>query len=108
MGTGEQTRDWTFVSDIVNGLLKAGLSDAAVGQPINLGTGKETQVIDVARQINLITANPAGLVFRAIRRWDAHHRRSARTDKAVRLLFVPSAIAYHRPLAPSCGTSSST
>jgi UDP-glucose 4-epimerase len=86
IGTGLQTRDWTFVMDIVEGLLKAGLSDSVVGHSVNLGTGRETQVIEVARQINLLTDNSAGFTYREARNWDRHHRRAARTDKAVRFL----------------------
>jgi dTDP-L-rhamnose 4-epimerase len=45
---GHQTRDLIHVSDIVEGLLLALGSDAAVGRAINLGTGRRTSVLDVA------------------------------------------------------------
>jgi dTDP-L-rhamnose 4-epimerase len=45
---GLQTRDFIHVSDIVEGLLLALGSDAAVGRAINLGTGRRTSVLDVA------------------------------------------------------------
>jgi dTDP-L-rhamnose 4-epimerase len=45
---GQQTRDFIHVSDIVEGLLLALGSDAAVGRAINLGTGRRTSVLDVA------------------------------------------------------------
>ena len=45
---GHQTRDLIHVSDIVEGLLLALDSDAAVGRAINLGTGRRTSVLDVA------------------------------------------------------------
>jgi UDP-glucose 4-epimerase len=91
MGTGHQTRDWTFVNDIVDGLLKAGLCEAAVGQSINLGTGRETTVIEVAAEINRLTGNPAGVVYREARTWDRHERRSAAIEKGNKLLqFEPA------------------
>lgn len=86
IGTGNQTRDWTFVADVVDGLLKAGVSDTAVGHSVNLGTGQETTVIDIAREINMLTGNVAGIVYRENRRWDHHCSRVAATTKAVRLL----------------------
>src|SRR4029077_17293978 len=45
---GRQSRDFTHVSDIVAGILLALESDAAVGNAINLGTGRPTTVDDVA------------------------------------------------------------
>jgi dTDP-L-rhamnose 4-epimerase len=45
---GHQTRDFVHVSDIVEGLLLALGSNAAVGRAINLGTGRRTSVLDVA------------------------------------------------------------
>ncbi|MDQ1295299.1 MAG: UDP-glucose 4-epimerase [Actinomycetota bacterium] len=86
LGTGSETRDWTYVEDIVEGLLAAGLAQAADGQVICLGTGKETRVVDLARRINAITGNRAGLAFRPRRSWDNHGRRVAPTERARRLL----------------------
>jgi dTDP-L-rhamnose 4-epimerase len=49
---GRQARDFIHVSDIVNGILLALESDAAVGQAINLGTGVPTTVREVAEVIS--------------------------------------------------------
>lgn len=49
---GAQTRDFTHVSDIVAGILLALESEAAVGQAVNLGTGRATSVAEVARVIS--------------------------------------------------------
>ena len=45
---GQQSRDFIHVSDIVAGILLALESDAAVGQSINLGTGRATSINEVA------------------------------------------------------------
>ena len=37
-GTGEETRDFTYVGDIVDGLLRAGAFESAVGQEFNPST----------------------------------------------------------------------
>ena len=44
------TRDFTFMSDTVMAFIKAAESDF-VGGPINIGSGKETRVGDIAKQI---------------------------------------------------------
>lgn len=48
---GAQTRDFTHVSDVVDGILLALEADAAVGRAVNLGTGRPTSVEDVAHVI---------------------------------------------------------
>ena len=50
-GDGTQTRDFTYVADTATGILAAGLSHAAVGQTINLGSGKEIQIRELAQTI---------------------------------------------------------
>jgi nucleoside-diphosphate-sugar epimerase len=49
-GTGEQVRNWTYVSDIVSGTVLAGelLDDASA---LNLGTMERVRVIDAARMV---------------------------------------------------------
>ncbi|MBU4223588.1 MAG: NAD-dependent epimerase/dehydratase family protein, partial [Euryarchaeota archaeon] len=60
-GDGTETRDWTYVDDIINGLLAMGIKEEAVGEAINLGSGKEQKVIDMANIINKITGNESGI-----------------------------------------------
>jgi dTDP-L-rhamnose 4-epimerase len=45
---GEQSRDFIHVSDIVEGILLALESDAAVGRALNLGTGRVTTIREIA------------------------------------------------------------
>jgi nucleoside-diphosphate-sugar epimerase len=49
-GTGEQIRNWTYVSDIVEGTIRASerISD---GTAVNLGTQERTSVLQAAREI---------------------------------------------------------
>jgi dTDP-L-rhamnose 4-epimerase len=49
---GEQSRDFTHVSDIVEGIVLALESDTAPGYALNLGTGRPTTVADVAQAIS--------------------------------------------------------
>ncbi|MBI2873262.1 MAG: SDR family NAD(P)-dependent oxidoreductase [Chloroflexi bacterium] len=85
-GTGEETRDFTYVGDIVDGLLRAGYEDGAVGEAMNLASGQETRIIDLAHWINELTENPAGIRFTERRKWDTHSRRCASVAKAGSLM----------------------
>jgi NAD dependent epimerase/dehydratase len=51
LGNTTPTRDWNFVSDTVAGFLAAMASDATIGEEINLATGVEYSVGDVARMV---------------------------------------------------------
>ena len=53
-GTGDQTRDFIYVSDIVAAFVAAGNSQGS-GQLLNVGTGVETSVNDLVACMNRIT-----------------------------------------------------
>lgn len=81
-GSGQETRDWTYVTDIVNGLLAMGMVDKAVGEAFNLGSGREHRVVDMANMVNEITENREGVVFTERRDWDVKSRLLSSIDKA--------------------------
>ncbi|NHV60326.1 MAG: NAD-dependent epimerase/dehydratase family protein [Candidatus Verstraetearchaeota archaeon] len=85
-GTGEETRDFTFVEDIIDGTLRMGIVEEAVGEAINLASETETKVIDLANWVNEIAGNKAGVVFKSRRDWDKAIRRRASIEKAKRIL----------------------
>ncbi len=47
-GDGTQTRDFTYVQDTARGIAAAAVAPEAVGQTINLGSGSETLISDLA------------------------------------------------------------
>jgi dTDP-glucose 4,6-dehydratase len=51
LGTLTPTRDFLFVNDAVAGFLAVASCDAARGQVLNVGTGKEISIGDLARKI---------------------------------------------------------
>jgi UDP-glucose 4-epimerase len=85
-GTGEETRDFTYVGDIVDGLLHAGAMEAAIGQEFNLASGVETRITDLANMINETTGNRAGINFAERRKWDTKSRLLASVDRARELI----------------------
>jgi len=85
-GTGEETRDFAFVGDIVEGNLRAGVISEAVGEAMNLASETETKIIDLANMINELIGNGAGIVFKERRSWDKVIKRRASIEKARKIL----------------------
>lgn len=97
-GTGEETRDFTYVGDLVDGLLRAGYSEKAVGQEFNLASGKETKINDLATMINESVGNKAGINFIQRRKWDTKSRLLASIDKAKILIGYTPKTAFQTGL----------
>jgi UDP-glucose 4-epimerase len=85
-GTGEETRDFTFVDDIVEATLKAGVIPEALGEAINIASETETKAIDLAGMINELTGNDNGVKFVGRRKWDKIVRRRASIEKARKVI----------------------
>jgi UDP-glucose 4-epimerase len=51
IGTGLQSRDFVHVSDVVDALILAAVRENALGQTFNVGFGKTTKIIDLAKMI---------------------------------------------------------
>ena len=97
-GTGEETRDFTYVSDIVEGLLAMAYYKKAVGEAFNLGAGREVMIKDLARWINELTDNDAGIIFKERRSWDKKNRLLSSIDKARRVLKYEPKIDFRQGL----------
>lgn len=54
VGNTTPTRDFTYVTDTVEGFLQLAASDAAIGQEVNLGTGSEVLIGDLVERINAV------------------------------------------------------
>jgi len=93
-GTGEETRDFTYVSDTVDALLRSGILEAAVGQELNVASGKETSIGQLALAINDLTENSAGIEYVGRRKWDNKSRRWGATKRATDLLGFNAKISF--------------
>ena len=98
-GTGEETRDFTYVEDIVDGLLRAGYAEKAIGQEMNLASGTETRIIDLATMINEVTGNKAGMAFSQRRKWDTKSRLLASIERARDLLGYQPQTSFQEGLS---------
>ncbi len=85
-GTGDETRDFTFVDDVIAGTLLLGVVPEAVGDAFNLASETETKVKDIAATVNEITGNDKGVTFVPRRDWDKITRRRASIEKARKVL----------------------
>jgi len=85
-GTGEETRDFTYVLDLVQGLVKAGFNPKAVGENFNLAAGREIRISDMAEMVNQVTGNKTPINFMPRRKWDTKPRLLASIDKAHALI----------------------
>jgi dTDP-glucose 4,6-dehydratase len=62
-GDGKQTRSFTYVDDLVEGIYRLLMSNEH--EPTNIGNpNTEQTMIDVAQLINRLSGNPAGIVFK--------------------------------------------
>ncbi|MFO7590152.1 MAG: SDR family NAD(P)-dependent oxidoreductase [Acidimicrobiia bacterium] len=55
LGSVATTRDFTFVEDTAQAFLQIGASDAAVGEVVNAGSGREIAISDVVKKVAEIT-----------------------------------------------------
>ena len=62
-GSGEQTRDFTYVADAVEAAIRAGTVSGAKSTTLNIGSGKECAVIDLARMIIHMCKSSSKLVY---------------------------------------------
>ncbi len=81
-GTGNETRDFTYVLDLVQGLIKSGFYPDAIGKNFNLASGKEIKIIDMVKKVNAAANNKAPLKFVNRRKWDTKPRLLASIKKA--------------------------
>ncbi|MCL2687331.1 MAG: NAD-dependent epimerase/dehydratase family protein [Methanobrevibacter sp.] len=97
-GDGSETRDWTFVEDIVDGLLAMGIEEKAIGEAINLGSGEDHQVIEMANKVNTLTGNKEGISYIARRDWDAKTKLLSSIEKAKDILGYKPSISFDEGL----------
>ena len=72
-GSGNQTRSFCYVDDLVDGLI-ARMASEYPG-PVNLGNPTEFTIAKLAENINLLVGNTAGIVFKPLPSDDPRQRR---------------------------------
>lgn len=85
-GSGEQTRSLCYVSDLIEGLVRALQSDAVRGQVVNLGNPEEHTVREYAERIRALCGSRSEIISQAAQLGDDPRRRRPDIAKAARLL----------------------
>jgi len=62
-GTGQQSRCFTYVSDVIEWLLLLAANDRAVGEVVNLGNPEEVTIADLARKVIAVTGADVGIDY---------------------------------------------
>jgi UDP-glucuronate decarboxylase len=74
-GSGEQTRSFCFVDDLIDALIALMRSDASLTGPVNLGNPVEFTIRDLAELVIDLTGSPSKVVFRPLPTDDPSQRR---------------------------------
>jgi len=85
LGNLHPTRDLTYVSDTVEGFISAASTAAAVGRTINVGSGNEISIGDLAKLIIGLIGRPANI--------ESDERRVRPTDSEVQRLVADNTLA---------------
>jgi len=97
-GDGQQTRCFTYVSDTVEGTVRAATRTEALGQAFNIGSDREVTVQTLAEMIRSLTGSSSPIVRVPYEEVFGEHyeeamRRRPSVDKARRLLGFEAAVS---------------
>jgi dTDP-glucose 4,6-dehydratase len=86
-GDGSQTRSFTYISDLVDGIWR--LMQAPVHEPVNLGNPHEMTLADLAKRILRLTGSPSPVVFMPLPQDDPRVRQPDITRARTLLAWEP-------------------
>jgi len=85
-GTGKETRDFTYVEDLIDLMLLAACSAYHDGEIFNGGTGAKTEILKMAEIIKHETNSISAITFKPARNWDKVKDRMSNTSKSANAL----------------------
>lgn len=62
-GSGNQSRCFTYISDVIEWVLRLASTDKAVGEVFNLGNPEEITIVELARRVIQTTGSASGIEF---------------------------------------------
>jgi UDP-glucose 4-epimerase len=92
-GDGRQTRDFTYVSDVVNGVLLACHAPNVAGEVINVAAGGRVSLLELVRSLQTIFRKDLEPVFEPVREGDVKDSQ-ADIFKARQLLGFQPQVAF--------------
>ena len=93
-GTGDETRDFTYVLDLVQGLIKAAFYEEGIGQAFNLASGKEVKIKNMISLVNESTGSSLPVTKYPSRKWDTKKRLLASIELAGNLIDYKPIISF--------------
>src|SRR5262245_41581474 len=100
-GDGEQTRDFTYVANVIDGVLRACDAPGAAGEVINVACGSRISLNDLLREMNAIVGTSIAANYEETRAGDVRDSQADIT-KAERLLgytpIVPIDVGLRRTI----------
>jgi UDP-glucose 4-epimerase len=97
-GDGLQSRDFVYVTDVVQALLRAATVPGVGGQVFNIGTGRQTTVLDLVTSLNRVLGKSIVPQHGAARPGDVRHSRADITRARRDLGFEPT-VPFEQGLA---------
>jgi len=97
-GDGLQSRDFTFITDLVQALTRAAEAPGVSGKVYNIGTGRSTSVLDLVAALNRQLGTDITPQLAAARAGDVRHSR-ADISAARRDLGYEPVVAFEEGLA---------
>jgi UDP-glucose 4-epimerase len=97
-GDGLQSRDFTFVTDVVQALLKAAQVPGVSGRVYNIGTGRAINLLELATALNRVLGTNITPRHAPVRAGDVRHSR-ADISRARKELGYEPAVAFEQGLA---------
>ncbi len=85
-GTGQQTRSFCYVSDLIDGIFKLSVAPPDVSGPVNIGNPTERTMLEFAQEIKRLTNSPSEIVFQPLPTADDPKQRRPNIDLAKKLL----------------------
>ena len=89
-GDGRQTRDFTFIDDVVEANLHAARAEGVSGQVFNVAAGGTTTVNDLFRHVRTALGSDVEPTYAPARKGDVKHSRADITRLGERIGYTPS------------------
>jgi UDP-glucose 4-epimerase len=89
-GDGEQTRDFTYIANVVDGVLRACEAPAAAGEAINVACGTRISLNELLRVMNGIVGTTLQAVYKEERAGDVKDSQADITKANTLLGYTPS------------------
>jgi UDP-glucose 4-epimerase len=97
-GDGTQSRDFTYIENVVHGNLLAAHAPDAAGQMMNLATGGRITLLELVDQLNALLGTSISPVLSAPRKGDIKHSRAS-IERARELLDFEPIVSFEEGLA---------